>query len=77
MKLEGPACIGSPSISCLTIAGEGLNAFPSAPAIDQDVPSQESAIRNQLGLTLDKRDGLLRVLVVDKAEEVPTPNLAP
>lgn len=45
-----------------------------AAAVDQDVRSLEPSVKDQLGLTLEKRDGLLRVLVIDKAEKVPTQN---
>lgn len=53
----------------------GFDYLPkSAAPADQDAPPLEAAIKDQLGLTLDKRDSLLRVLVVDKVEKVPTQN---
>ena len=52
----------------------GFSYLPKFGAADQDSPPLEGAIKDQLGLKLEKRDGLLRVLVVDKAEKVPTEN---
>jgi uncharacterized protein (TIGR03435 family) len=52
----------------------GFPYLPKFGAADQDSPSLERAIKDQLGLTFEKRDGLLRVLVVDKVEKVPTQN---
>jgi uncharacterized protein (TIGR03435 family) len=52
--------------------------FPYLPKpADASAPSAlplEAAIKEQLGLILEKRDGSLRVLVVDKAEKSPTGN---
>ena len=39
-----------------------------------DVPNLEVAVRQQLGLMLERRPGRMRVLVVDKAEKSPTEN---
>jgi uncharacterized protein (TIGR03435 family) len=53
----------------------GFEYLPkSAAPGDPDVPSLELALKDQLGLTLDKHDSPLRVLVVDRVERVPTEN---
>lgn len=51
----------------------GFDSLPK-PAETPDVPNLEVAVKQQLGLMLERRPGTMRVLVVDKAEKSPTEN---
>jgi uncharacterized protein (TIGR03435 family) len=78
-RLSGPIFkLGRPVVDMTGIAGAydfALRWAPDgAPATANAAPSIFTALEEQLGLKLDKRELTVTVVVVDHAEKVPTGN---
>jgi uncharacterized protein (TIGR03435 family) len=52
----------------------GASPPPPPPALDQAPPVLSVALDQQLGLKLEKNQGLVDVIVIDRIDRVPTPN---
>jgi uncharacterized protein (TIGR03435 family) len=63
--------LGGPIIAPPPATGQGGGPAPAAPEVGIDLAG---ALQQQLGLRLVKGKGMLDVIVVDKAEKVPTEN---
>ncbi len=58
----------------LEFSPEGVGPPAANPAGDPDVPSLPAAVQDQLGLKLEQKKAPLDLLIIDRADKVPTEN---